>query len=350
MANMRVHELAKELNISSKAITDILSNADKKYTAMSGLGESEINSVKSKFTKAAGNTANKSEPKKAEEKQVKSEENKNIKAQDKTGNKSEQNTQDTKAANTSKDVDKKHISQVYFPQNSQKTDSRDRNNNRDNNQNRNNRDGYRNDRNNGGYRNDRNNDRNSGYQNRDNNGQNGGRSGRDGQGFSGQRRNDRGSSAPKDDFIFETKPDSRRPDSRKNDSRKNDRKKDNEAKENLKFANSKLEKKPAPKQEKKEEETIKQLILPDSLTIKELADKMKVQPSAIVKKLFLQGKVVTINQEVDYDTAEEIALEFNCICDHEVKVDVIAELLKEDEESECQKLFTHTCIYLYINK
>ena len=85
MANMRVHELAKELNISSKAITDMLSNADKKYTAMSGLGESEINSVKSKFTKAAGNTANKSGPKKAEEKQVKSEENKNIKAQDKTG-------------------------------------------------------------------------------------------------------------------------------------------------------------------------------------------------------------------------------------------------------------------------
>ena len=79
---MRVHELAKELNISSKAITDMLSNADKKYTAMSGLGESEINSVKSKFTKAAGNTANKSGPKKAEEKQVKSEENKNIKAQE----------------------------------------------------------------------------------------------------------------------------------------------------------------------------------------------------------------------------------------------------------------------------
>ena len=42
----------------------------------------------------------------------------------------------------------------------------------------------------------------------------------------------------------------------------------------------------------------------------------------------------TINQEIDYDTAEEIALEFNCICEHEVKVDVIAELLKEDEEPE----------------
>ena len=61
---------------------------------------------------------------------------------------------------------------------------------------------------------------------------------------------------------------------------------------------------------------------------------MKVQPSVVVKKLFMQGKIVTINQEIDYDTAEEIALEFNCICDHEEKVDVIAELLKEDEEPE----------------
>lgn len=37
MANMRVHELAKELNISSKDITDMLSNNEKKYTAMSDL-------------------------------------------------------------------------------------------------------------------------------------------------------------------------------------------------------------------------------------------------------------------------------------------------------------------------
>ncbi len=146
------------------------------------------------------------------------------------------------------------------------------------------------------------------------------------------RKNDRRDSAPKDDFIFETKPDSRRPDSRK-DNRKNDRKKDVDVKENLKFANSQQMKKPV-KKEEKEEETIKQLVLPDTLTIKELADKMKVQPSVLVKKLFLQGKVVTINQEIDFDAAEEIALEFNCICEHEEKIDVIAELLKEDEEPE----------------
>ena len=69
------------------------------------------------------------------------------------------------------------------------------------------------------------------------------------------------------------------------------------------------------------------------MTIRELADHMKVQPSVIVKKLFMKGQMVTVNQEVDFDAAEEIALEFNYICEPEEKVDVIAELLKEDEEN-----------------
>ena len=86
--------------------------------------------------------------------------------------------------------------------------------------------------------------------------------------------------------------------------------------------------------EKEPEDTIKTIILPDTITIKEFADKLKVQPSALVKKLFLAGKVVTINQEISFDEAEEIALEYNCIAELEEKVDVIAELLKEDEEAE----------------
>lgn len=92
-------------------------------------------------------------------------------------------------------------------------------------------------------------------------------------------------------------------------------------------------KKPQPKQEKKEEK-IKQITIPEVLTIQELADKMKVVPSVIIKKLFLQGKVYTVNQEVDYETAEEIALEFDVLCEKEEVVDVIEELLKEDEEDE----------------
>lgn len=83
---------------------------------------------------------------------------------------------------------------------------------------------------------------------------------------------------------------------------------------------------------KKEEETIKTITIPEKLTIRELADRMKIQPSAIIKKLFLQGNIVTVNSEIDFAAAEEIALEFNCICEQEEKVDVIAELLKEEEE------------------
>ena len=92
--------------------------------------------------------------------------------------------------------------------------------------------------------------------------------------------------------------------------------------------------KPAPKPVEKEEETIKNIVLPESLTIKELAEKMKIQPAVIVKKLFLQGTMVTVNQEIDFDTAEEIALEFNCFCEKEEKVDVLEELLKEEEDPE----------------
>ncbi len=84
--------------------------------------------------------------------------------------------------------------------------------------------------------------------------------------------------------------------------------------------------------EQKIVEEIKSIIIPEVLTIKELADKMKIVPSVIVKKLFMQGKIATVNQEIDYETAEGIALEFDVLCEKEEVVDVIEELLKEDEE------------------
>ena len=88
-----------------------------------------------------------------------------------------------------------------------------------------------------------------------------------------------------------------------------------------------------PPAEKKEDE-IRTITIPDRLTIRELADLLKVQAAAIVKKLFLQGTMVTVNHEIEYDMAEEIAMDYNCIAEHEVKVDVIEELLKEEEEAE----------------
>ena len=85
-----------------------------------------------------------------------------------------------------------------------------------------------------------------------------------------------------------------------------------------------------PKEEKKE--VIKEIILPEKMTIRELADKMKMQPSVIEKKLFMQGIMVTVNHEIDFEKAQEIALEYDIIAEPEEKVDVIEELLKEEEE------------------
>ncbi len=90
--------------------------------------------------------------------------------------------------------------------------------------------------------------------------------------------------------------------------------------------------KPKKKEEKKEE--IKVIEVPEFITIGQLAEKMKMQPSAIIKKLFLEGKMVTVNTEIDFDSAEEIALGYEIMCEKEEKVDIIEELLKEDEEDE----------------
>ena len=93
--------------------------------------------------------------------------------------------------------------------------------------------------------------------------------------------------------------------------------------------------KPAPQQKQEEKKPeIKEITIPEKLTIRELAEAMKMQPSAIVKKLFMEGQMVTVNHEIDFEQAEEIALGFDIIAEKEEKVDVIEELLKEEEEDE----------------
>ena len=89
---------------------------------------------------------------------------------------------------------------------------------------------------------------------------------------------------------------------------------------------------PQPKEEKKEE--VKEIILPEKMTIRELADAMKMQPSVIVKKLFMEGIMVTVNHEIEFEKAQEIAMDFNIVAEMEEKVDVIEELLREEEEDE----------------
>ena len=196
-----------------------------------------------------------------------------------------------------------------------------RNNDRRNDDRRNDRGGRNDDRRNdrGGRNDDRRNDR--GGRNNDRRNDRGGRN--------NDRRNN-GPSIPAPEAPTQ-KPQRSNKGKGKDDHKKKDYRRDEE--ERMPKNGKKPMQKPQPKEQKQEEE-IKSIVIPEVLTIKELADKMKVVPSVIVKKLFMQGKVVTVNQEIDYDTAEEIALEFDVLCEKEEVVDVIEELLKEEEEDE----------------
>ena len=93
-------------------------------------------------------------------------------------------------------------------------------------------------------------------------------------------------------------------------------------------------KKKPKKQEKKEEETIKTVTLPEVMTLSEFAAKIKQPVNALIKKLFLEGKMYTVNTDLTYEEAELIALEYNIICEQEVKVDIVEEALKDIEDPE----------------
>ncbi len=82
------------------------------------------------------------------------------------------------------------------------------------------------------------------------------------------------------------------------------------------------------------EEQIKVITIPEKLTIGDLAEAMHLKAAELIKKLFLAGRMMTVNSEVTYEEAENIAADYDILCEKEEKVDVIQELLKEEEESE----------------
>lgn len=351
MTKVRVHELAKELNKSNKEILDFLQEKKVEVKShMSSLTDEQENMVKDAF-------------------------------------------EGKKEASSEETPKKKNIVQVFRPQNTQngKRQGGQRSNNGGNNQ-RGNGTGQK-DRQNSNYRsvngtNSRGNNNNQGSRNGDNRGERSGnrpfnRGERSGENRGENRNyNNRGDNRPdgrgerqgqKGGFSGQGRRDDRGQDNRRNNGRRDDRRQENgrgtspsipapivpeqkpqrqKGKENYKkkdyrdddreerLPKGKKQKpmsqpvKPQPKPVEKEEEKIKMITIPETLTIQELADKMKIQPSVIVKKLFMQGKIVTVNQEVDFDTAEEIAMEFECLVEKEEVIDVIEELLKEDEEDE----------------
>ncbi|MDY5023012.1 MAG: translation initiation factor IF-2 [Blautia sp.] len=166
-----------------------------------------------------------------------------------------------------------------------------------------------------------------------------------GTGRQGQRSSQRKSSSA--DAVFtpeltKTSKDSKRERDRENKNKKKDFEKTQGGgrrpnqggfKQNARLPKALQKPTPQPKQEEKKPE-VKEITLPEKMTIRELAEAMKMQPSVIVKKLFMQGIMVTVNHEIDFEKAQEIALDFDIIAEQEEKVDVIEELLKEEEEDE----------------
>ena len=287
MADIRVYELAKQLGVDNKAVKKVLSdNGIEVKSHMSSVTESEVQIVK----KALGVGLDKVEEKPAD-KGNEVAEKKNVKPEEQKKKPEEK---------------KSHITQVYNPQNSGANNNNPKNENK-----------------NGGQSKKNRNDNQKNQNSQDNNGRNN-QNGQNGQ--NNGKKNNRNNQVNNGKNNGQNNQNNNKKNNQNNnfDNRNN----------NQKNKNNNNNQKPQQPVQVKEEETIKEIILPEVLTIKELADKMKIQPSALVKKLFLQGQIVTINQEIDFETAQEIALEYDIIAEMEEKVDIIEELLREDEEDE----------------
>ena len=325
MSKIRVHELAKELNKSSKDVIYALKGHGVDVEShMSTISSENADKIRKFFTQSAAKPAQKQETKPAQDnRNAAPRRNNNVQG----GMDSRGNYSTPSRDNGSRDGQNRGYNRDGQNRNGGR-DGQNRSFNRDGNgQNRNfNRDG------NGQNRNG----------SRDNRGQGGRNGGRDGK-FNLD-------SAINKEVVMtkDTTRENRRnyKDNKDRDNRRDDRDfegrntsrngKNNNKNNNNNSNRNTMRKKPVNTQPKPEPvvEKVTSIELPETVTIKELADKMKIPAAQIIKKLFLEGKMLNVNSDITYDEAEEIALEYDILCEHEVVVDVIEEMLKEEEENE----------------
>ena len=295
MSKKRIYELAKELNIDSKQIIDVLSkNGIKAGNHMSSIDESGINLVKASMKGASAQASRPAQPeKKAEQPKAQAADaNRAQKANDQQGNRDQRNDRNNRGNN-------------------------DRNNNHRNNDRHGNNNDRNNDRNNGGNNgnnNHRNNDQRHDNRNQDsarNNDQRGNKNNNN----NNDRRNGKHNESSADD--------------RRNGGNRNDRrnKKDKKNKNNnrpqsllstsLAKSKNRVKQRNELNRQHKEEENRRaeaaiasEIELAGPLTVKELAEKMGREVSEIIKKLMLLGVMATINQELDVETATIVAEDF----------------------------------------
>ena len=317
MPKMRVHEVAKLLDKSSKEIiTKLKEQGVEVQSHMSTVSDENVEKLKAEFQKKeSGNNRGNN---------------------DNRGNRNDNrgNRNDNRGDNRNNNRDNRGN------RNDNRGDNRNNNRNNDNRGNRNDNRGNRNDNRGDNRNNNRNNRNDNRGDNRNNN-----RGGNDRRNKSSMgdtpinAKETRNGKENRHDINREHSRDNKENNRNENHGGKNNRRnnRNNDFGGQRKQKNNKKQQQAPvqpPKQEEPKEDVIRNITLPDPVSLKDLADACKIQPSVIIKKLFMAGQMVTINTEFSFDDAAEIALEYNCIAEEEVKVDVIEELLKEEEEDE----------------
>ena len=337
MSKIRVHELAKELNKSSKDVIYALKGHGVDVEShMSTISSENADKIRKFFTQPAAKPAQKQESKPAQD---------NRNAAPRRSSNAGQGSIDSRgnyssASRDSRDGNSQNRNGGRDGQNrsfNRDGNGQNRSFNRDGNgQNRSfNRDGNGQNR---SFNRDGNNQNRNGS--RDNRGQGGRNGGRDGK-FNLDSAINKEVVMTKDTTrenrrnYKDNKDRDNRRDDRDFEGRNTSRNGKNNTKNNNNNRNT-VRKKPVNTQPKPEPvvEKVTSIELPETVTIKELADKMKIPAAQIIKKLFLEGKMYNVNSDITYDEAEEIALEYDILCEHEVVVDVIEEMLKEEDENE----------------
>ena len=322
MPKMRVHEVAKLLDKSSKEIiTKLKEQGVEVQSHMSTVSDENVEKLKAEFQKKeSGNNRGNN---------------------DNRGNRNDNrgNRNDNRGDNRNNNRDNRGN------RNDNRGDNRNNNRNNDNRGNRNDNRGNRNDNRGDNRNNNRNNDNRGGRNDNRGDNRNNNRGGNDRRNKSSMgdtpinAKETRNGKENRHDINREHSRDNKENNRNENRGGKNNRRnnRNNDFGGQRKQKNNKKQQQTPvqpPKQEEPKEDVIRNITVPDPVSLKDLADACKIQPSVIIKKLFMAGQMVTINTEFSFDDAAEIALEYNCIAEEEVKVDVIEELLKEEEEDE----------------
>lgn len=74
--------------------------------------------------------------------------------------------------------------------------------------------------------------------------------------------------------------------------------------------------------------------IPDEITVSELALRLKATAAEVIKKLFLMGTMVTVNDVIDFDTASLVAMEFHAKVEKEVVVTIEERIIDDSEDDD----------------